>query len=379
MHRANRSGTWPVVGGLLLALGGALAGQPPADPVEALRVAVEDRNGGPLEALAAAVTRIGDLRRAVALGGPSEEGPREQQWQQLRAGLAKRLAEALRAELRRDDPTARRAAVVALGELAGDREPKLPGAPGKPAERPLRGLAGDLVPLLGSGNPTEVRRAALRAYLLLNDPPDAIRFLDKPLAAPDAADRRLAAEGLTAVAGHAAEAVDRRSSSGPTAEEVGAFRPLLALAGRAIGDADPQVRRHGLEAVRLATRPLPHEPLVSDRFLRGRVTSLGPLVEGLAGVVPAVVGALGDADAEVARAAGKALAALATGRRGLLGSRAEPSEDLLRGPLAGAVPELAKRLANGTGTDRLTALDALEDLESLSAPAVDALVAALTD
>jgi HEAT repeat protein len=124
------------------------------------------------------------------------------------------------------------------------------------------------------------------------------------------------------------------------------------------------------------------------QHLRAQQDFVRPLVEALAKHGPAVGPALADSDASVRLAASQAVEAIGGARLRMLRYAASLAalhsektgpEDPLRPVVKATVPGLAKTLAHNEVRVRLAALYALENLEGEAAPALDELLTAQKD
>jgi HEAT repeat protein len=219
------------------------------------------------------------------------------------------------------------------------------------------------------------------------------------LASKDAASRRVAAAALGELLRtlntrerRPADPRRRPASDESTFDDVlqlgMAVVPVLAGSLR---DADPEVRRHSLEAVRQAGLGLAEG--VDEWSSREQLEQTVPLAKALKERVPAVVAALDDETAMLPACG--ALEAVAEGRHRLVrqaaalacapeekkgnGKELPPFVDVLGPELRRAAPALTKPLASKDVRTRLAALYALETFDDAAAPAAAALVKALAD
>jgi HEAT repeat protein len=393
----------------------AAAGAEPAssDPVEQLREAL--RAGRDSDTSEAALTgrennvklradglnRLPDLGRALLL----EEWRDEERDsgagaidRAVRAKLATRFRTGVQEVLRKGDALRRAAAANLVGEIAANaRASRFRSVV---VGRMLGELAPDLAKATTDAAPS-VREAAAVALSKIDDPARpkarlvavevAVPAYKKMLAMQDAASRRVAAAALGELL-RTLNDPDARWTKASTFDDLLHVGPAVVpvLAG-SLRDADPEVRRRSLEALRQAALGLADS--VEETSPREQLEQVVPLVKALRDRVPAVATALEDEAAMVPACA--ALEAIADTRRRLVrwaaaiacspeekkgNGKVEPQfTDVLGPELRRAAPALTKPLASKDVRTRLAALYALETFDDAAAPAAAALVKALAD
>lgn len=367
---------------------------------------------GTLEKRAKALN-VAEIRRALMLEHWRDLDPMQDVAtidRQVREALSNRLVTALRGAMEKGPAATRLAAATETGELGV----YVRTAAGN--EALARVLAPDLVKLLADPD-AAVRQAAARALGRINpEPQRSVAALDNLLRTGKPADRRAVAvalmnwlEALELLSRPRRQAVEARSEDLARAAAV-----LVPVAARGLRDADPQVRRHCLDALgKLASLILPltdpffppqlppagrkptQEELALIEQLRARLLEVRalvlPVTRALAEQLPALVAAAEDADLAIAIAAAGALEELTATRRELA-LRAAPflptapkedtaklSEDPLGAGLKTAVPVLVKRLSHSEADARLAAIYVIETLGKDATPAAEALIRSLDD
>jgi HEAT repeat protein len=338
---------------------------------------------------------------------------------EIRQLVAERFEKGIRAVLQQGDDTARMAAATMLGEMGTSVRAA--------ATRTslARGLGVELARLTADESPG-VREAAARALGTINpDPKVAVPALSKLLADDNVALRRAAAGALASMV----QRVNQISSEkGATVASVEASRPeiirmvqeVLPAAAKGSADTDAEVRRLSAEALYqgslalddLAPNPSHGTILAPEigKLVPGDKTGAavidaalpvpepaGPaqvteVVQGFNAQIAALKAALADPDPRVRRLACRTLENMADARLRMLkaqagappekGAGAKPParlEDLLLRGLQAMLSELAACLDDPVVAVRLAALDALELLESATAPASPAVIKALGD
>ncbi len=406
----------------------AAEGPPPAqpDPVEELRQALDARlpdqptqeqkqfRKANLEKLVQKLHQIGQLRQALALQewkdqdrdlGPTIDGP-------VRKELADRLARAVRAEFAQGDRLKRLAAIALIGDMGitvrdVDSDSTI-------ASR----FTPDLAEQMKDRDPAISAAAARVMGEILPDPKIAVPALADLEKTGGAVQRRAAAEGLASLIRNGTNLLRGRSPSGVEVTREGMAqlgRLVVPAAGHGVAAADAEVRRLSLDTLRATASTSsdmvidPRDPTVlpplgnklsreeQDQIavyleqLREERKVLSPLLGALGEQGTAVDRALQDPDPAIRVAACRTVEALGKTRLRLHWRDArmapiikkqaqyQPFEDALRPGLRAAVPELAKLSAAGDTRQRLSALYALETLETEAAPAVEALVKAAGD
>jgi HEAT repeat protein len=396
-----------LLGGLLLLAlplgpgGGARAQGPAPDPVAELRQALRAMPADPeardrqtkhcLEALHS----LPDCQRALILAEWRDDYPDPALAavdRANRAVVAERFTEGARAALRGGDRAAVAGALDLLTGLA-----KVARARGEPPSLAGR-LAPELARLTRQGPPA-VRAAAARTLGQVGPEVSvAVPALADLLREKDTGLRLAAAEGLAGLLRPAAPDTADVPGGGPpegrgTGDTVRVAAGVLSALGPGLGDASAEVRRCSVGAVALAAAALsrlaadrcpteaeepPAEPDLR-RANAGGWAALRPFALALGRQGPALARALGDGDVEVRLGAQKAVAELGLARRYWLRGRPGPEDDPLREALSAAVPGLADATAHPEARVRRSAVDVLEVLGSVAAPAATALAHALND
>lgn len=416
------------------------AAQPYPNTVEefrhALRVGVDPDNmerdlkarQALLEKLAAAMTTITELRRALTLQDwrDAELDPRLSAVdEKVRRDLALRLQKMLRDGLRDPDPAVRLAAVTAMGDLGSSLR-----ASGL-SEQVRNILAADLDRVLSDPDPA-MRDAAARALgRVQGNPQETTRALERLLRSPDVDARRAAARSLREMADQIAELARASVTSGVKAsrgEVISVTSAVIVSIARGLRDPDAEVRRLSLEATLGSLNLLVSAPTTEigpADVGRGAMTvnrgTFVPLARALAGAAPDVARALEDGDRNNRILAARILAAIGAGRLRLLrGGRTEPPatiggtapnpapivlvaqqrpqgttppqadgspEALLLRALQEALPAVRRALSDPSARVRLAAVDTIESMavgtpegaRSAADPAIPELVRALGD
>ncbi len=325
-----------------------------------------------------------ESRPADPLGGVDEAN---------RALVAQRFTVAMRGALAGPDAEAAAQWCSWLGQAA-QRERETGRRPVLP-----RQLAGDLARLVHQTPPIVRQAAAWALGQVEPDPRLAVPALQRLLSAAEPDVRLAAADGLAALlpallqssawAMIGEEAQEVRSDLVQTAVRV------LPAAGCGLSAAEAPVRRRCMGILVRAAAVLarlacahPVSDLLTDGAAQRRQTlqQLEPLVRALAAGGPGLREATRDVDAEVRLLAQKAIEELAQAQLRWLrevpqigAAREGVREDPLQPVLAGMVPAVAAATADPDVTVRRAALDALEALGALAAPAVPALTEALGD
>lgn len=400
----------------------------PADPVDemrqALRVGVRDPlnkdeldfRRANLEKRAKALRTLSDLRRALGLQEWRDEdrdaGIRDID-RPIREEIAQRLAKGLRAILAQSaTPTLQLAAIGMIGEMGT-------GVRGVGTRAGFaREFGPDLAQLVVGNNPV-ISAAAARALGKINpEPGPAAKALGSRFSVNILEERRAAAEGLVSMIKGVSQLAKGRSTTGVEAsavEVVQAGAAAVPAAGLGIDDPDPEVRRACLEAIMaagIALADLITDPRSRQEFppegrnlsdderkdietYKAQVTEERaerlPLAQALADQAPAVGAAVKDAHWAVRIMAAHALEEMGNAQQRLLRratsvpripGEKEPDvygQDPFRKGLSQAVPNLAAQLKDPNPRVRLAAVDALELMSAEMAPAVPALVQAMSD
>jgi HEAT repeat protein len=405
---------WVAVLGCALGLVAEAYAQPAAaDPVEPLRQVLKGMDDDPRERDRHAKKQIealhdlNDLGRALQLVEWHADD-----WDRERAAIdrtnqlavARRLEAAVREALRSGDAHRRLGALRLLLDMSAARPPVLWACGIGP------NLSPDLADLVRHDQAPICEAAADLLGRIDADPAVAVPALGGALAAPEAARRRAAAGGLANLVWTALQSAtaNRAARVGGVSRKdlVAVAKTVVPVAGRGLGDPDPEVRRLSLEAVAQAAAAF--DRLVLDPRFRGlveesadpraqlqeEVADLLPLIRVLADQGPGLLRALEDPDGRLRQIAGRALEDLAAGRQRLNrranGLGVVPSPD---GSLTGEKPRpnplleklqttLPALIAQVNGPDvraRRRAIDVLETLGPAAAPAAPALVGALAD
>jgi HEAT repeat protein len=197
---------------------------------------------------------------------------------EMRRQVAERLTRKLEQEAKNPNPTARHAVVNLIAEIG----PSIRGLGDD-----LGGYARTLTPLVVTlaGDPDiGVRQEALRALGTINaKPQEAAKTLEKVLQSdPAVGPRRVAAASL----GQLVKVVTHLQKPGPTtshakatvAEVLDAAITVIRTAPAALGDADPHVRRSGMEALNSAAQVV--SDFIDDPYPKAEFAPPGrPLTE----------------------------------------------------------------------------------------------------
>jgi HEAT repeat protein len=317
---------------LALALGGATPAQGqnlPPDPVEELReVLAHDRDVAgsaalefrrkSLSTLAEEVHTLRDLARALELREWDSQNlnPRAADVdREVRKCLEERFTRQARDVMAHGDPESARAAATLVAEMAA--AVRAVGAAGDTEER-LASFAPGLTKLTRAPDPS-VRTAAVRALGRLGPrAPRAVAALETVLTDDDVLQRRAAAEALAnlirpAPAGERAGPAGKKGSPAHDPNLLDTSTAVIPVAGVALKDADAEVRRHGVEAVRQAAEnltdaielpvgpglPSPGRPLTQEE--RERITRYRQEVEAEVGLLTPLLDRLGDQGQSLAR------------------------------------------------------------------------------
>jgi HEAT repeat protein len=387
----------------------AVAWSQPIDPVEALRLALQEpchsaeSRDQHLKECLAALSSLGDLQRAVTLP----------EWRLGQADLTSAAVDQANRELLVEWF---RRAVRKILEEADDRSVEVvadvlaqmgAAAQARDASSASGGLnvascfAPELAALALSG-PPRLRRAA--AHALGQIDPDvsvAVPALGQLLESADPNLRRTAAESLAGIVRNAAQAVASRNGRGPGVaarrKAIHAAIHVLPTAAFGLNDIQSQVRCSSLGCIHSAAAllvQLAGAPLAEDNggnegsqsgllsFPEARA-ELGPLFLALGEQGPSLVRALGDGTSDVRVLGHETVEHLAQARwcwsRRLAAAGVRGEEAVLGGVLQDTVPALTEALQHPEARVRRTALDALEALGPLAAPAVPALIRTLRD
>jgi HEAT repeat protein len=390
------------------------------DPVEELRQALKSCTRDPesrdrmLSAIVPLVQDIGDLRRALTLREWRDQDL-EEKWAAIdrphRARLARQFGLAVRDVFQHGDETARLAVLKLLGDPSANS-----GGIG-PNFGIVREFAPDLVALSHKSN-TCIRVAALRVLAQVDpEPTVAASAFGDVLSSESVAERIAAAEALASWMRTVSDLAAR--SADPTGVLVTRSRlanvggAIVPLAGKALQDANPRVRRAGLQAIGRAAEALSKivtatrmpEGVESieeiDQQIERERQELLPLIAALKNQGAALTRALTDPDADVLVLARRALEDMTNPQLRLLERAARvareknngtesppavpfiltssPAHDSLVQGLQGTVLTLATGLASKDVRARRAAIEILENLGPAAAPAAKTLVGSLAD
>jgi HEAT repeat protein len=385
---------------VLLFAAAAPAQERPPDPVEALAQALQAPSRDPKArdaALAAACRRLrtlDDLGVALALSEWREHAAEEALAavdRRHRAAVLDRFEQAARAALRQRELGPR---LHALTTIAG-------------LDAALACRFGPDVASLLSQDPPVLREAAARALGRIGaDPAIAVAALAGLLRHPDPQLRVVAGEVLADLIVH----VTRPGETDRGAEVVAVCAAVVPAAAAGLADSSTEVRRRCGGALAraaaalsgLVLAPLPgaaNDPDVYRRQVEEERAALGPLIRALSAQAAPLALAAADPDVRVRLLARRALDDVAEARLRLilrthsalgLSGKHTPrefreralaflNEDPLLHPLRAAVLVLAAALEDPDVRGRLAAIDVLETMGPHAAPAVPALVGALSD
>jgi HEAT repeat protein len=402
----------------LLALAGLARAQPvTADPVEELRQTLKSCTRDPesrdrtLSAVVPLIQDIGDLRRALSLREWRDQDL-EEKWAAIdrtyRASLARQFGLAAREVFQHGDETAQLAVLKLLAD---------PGTgSGGPNHGIVREFIPDLVGLSHKSN-TSTRIAALRVLAQVDPEPSvAASAFGDVLSSKNVAERIAAAEALVIWMRIVGDLATR--SADPTGVQVtrshlaNVGEVVVPLAGKALQDANPKVRRAGLQAIGRAAEALSKvvtatrmpEGIESIEEIEQQIErerqELLPLIATLKNQGAALTRALADPDAEVLTLARRALEDMTNPQLQLLERAARATQEKTGGPesppvpfiltsspahnslvqgLQGTVLTLATGLANKDVRARRAAIEVLENLGPAAAPAAKTLVGSLAD
>ena len=302
------------------------------DSAAKLRIALDSRRNL-LAKLIDNLRSVGDFRRALVLDA-WEGGRRTGKWRSTlkRGAIAARLQRTLRGGMDSDDPTARMAAVIAIGEMGTtipvsesasddiERSEKPSGATN--ARKVQAGFARiftpDLVKLLNDPN-LRVAAAAARALSDINpDPREATKALLKLFESKDVTLRRAAAAALGNLVRRVTASISTKGSSitglkTSAADVVQVGAAVAPAAGKCLSDSDAEVRRLSADALHQAAAALGDLlPSQEGRATAGEIpssqrlerepldeletTNTQPLVRALGAQGPAPARALEDSD-----------------------------------------------------------------------------------
>lgn len=394
MHHFTRF-SW-LLGATLLGTASVAFAQAPPDAVAALRQALKAPAHEPetrVRALRHALdglSGLGELRRALALQEWRDEDVDAQVSaidRQYRGEMQQRFERAVRQVFEHGDVTSQ----VALLDLLGEVGVSVRGVGTQDGLG--RVFSADIGRLATHGEP-EVREAAARALGQVHaDPEAATPALAGLLNAQDANLRHAAAAsaaGMMHLAGQLAGKA--RSSAGVVGSRTDAAtvaRAVLPLAGRALHDPVPQVRRRGMEVVGWAASAacaltLDQREMDTLRPAGGGLPAddaraeLLPLLVALHDQAPAIAAALGDSDGQVRALTRRSLELIADLRcRWLKGGSTDA--DPLQSVLKAAAPALAESVTDPDWRARRSAVNVLDSLGADAAPTAGALAQALQD
>src|SRR5262245_27670468 len=269
--------------GLCLALAGeSVAQRFPPDPVKDLSKSLENFNHTPPTVSAEELSRVvdkvegpSDLARALLLTDWGLDAVQVREWKKLNERFKTAAPKALD---KRDSNLALGMANKIIG--LADSVPFSLIAPRTPLERQtlLEASLADLFPALAElaqSPDSAVRAAAVRAVARLRANPDKVlAWMKELLNHPDARTRQAVAESL----GTMIEIIAGQENTIPYTDETlrdnlplleaslalvpptRAYSKIVALAGQALGDSDPEVRRLALVALEKSTIPLTEVP-----------------------------------------------------------------------------------------------------------------------
>jgi HEAT repeat protein len=325
-----------------------------------------------------------------------------------RAQVGQRLETAIRQSLGQRDALAQLAVLNMIGEMGSSA--RSVGA----RTSYTRLFTQDVCRLTASDN-REIRAAAAKTLGLMNPDPDhAVPALDRMLSSSERPDKLAASEALSVLLKTMGELTQQGRGPGSVeanrSDLVKVGCAVVPLAGRALGDADPTIRKRNAETLRLAAETLQKLVVVqrspdavgdlgvAQRQLEeARFAVLG-LVMALKDQASTLTHALADSDADVRLLARRTLEDIANPQIQLLQQTGEQArktdEEQVRLPvrltslaaqktIQDSLKDMALALAEGmTDADpraRRAALDVLETLGAAAAPAAPALVGALGD
>jgi HEAT repeat protein len=383
----------------------------PSDPVEQLREALrKGADWGTSDVVRAArennvirraeaLNRLTDMGRALLLEEWRDEGLWRDDFpvdRQMREKLATRFRTGVQDMLRQSDAVRREAAANLVAEFVANARatrhlnelewrmlivvaPDLAQATADPDPLVRAAAAVALSKIVDRENP-KVRQVALKL---------AVPAYKKMLAMLDAASRRAAAAALGEVLRILNDPDWPWTRNQAFVDLIQLSEAVVPILARSLRDADPEVRRHSLDALRQVALGL--AALLDDRQFEGAHAYLMPLAKALRDPVPAVATALDDEATVIPACA--VLEAIADARRHLVrqaaalaleekqgNDKADPKiTDVLGPELRRTSAALTKPLASKDVRTRLAALYALETFDEAAAPAAAALVKALAD
>jgi hypothetical protein len=401
---------WRLGLALCVALGGVVASPaqaPRPDPVEELRLAlqgscrdVEARDRAVKECLGALRT-LNDLRRALTLSDWRDRHPVAAVAASdaaNREAVAERFFAGVREVLEGGEAAAIQKTLDLLVELAEKARTK------GGSSATVRPLGPDVAALVRKGAPALRGPAAWTLGQIDPDLSVALPALSELLRTADPALRQAAVEGLAGLLQSVAEDIARPLVNGPTrstqAEMAARAAEVLPVVGRGLNDWHLGVRRRAIGVVhtaaaalsRMISDPLTREHLegTEAELLRQAAEAerarLRPLVEALAAHGPALALLLREGNSAFRLQVQQALEEVAYARerwlrqRAALDALAEPNgDDPLADGLRAAVPRLAAAVADPDPRIQRSAIDILDLLGPLAAPAGKALARALED
>jgi HEAT repeat protein len=420
---------------VLCGLGVAPAAAQQSEPVDNLQQLLKSRVqlGDPpavlkyrKDALLEAASRlhsINDLRLALMLSEWRDNDTSNPELarvdQEVRAAIGERLQKNLHDIAIHGNADSR----VALAKLIGELGTGVRALPLDDKSGFARSLAPDLFFLMDQDNPP-LRQAAARSLGKINpEPAPAVKALVKMLTSNNVNDRRAASEALGEMVRNVQQAFKKnRAQTGVevTAEEViDSTNQVVSATPYCIKDADVVVRRNGLEALVDATTALfdqlpgttPGAPLYRESLppsgrawtifekedvkkavdtLEKSERMIAPILVALKDESGLIAKALYDPDVQVRVLSRRALEMMGNSRLRLNQARdAVPTElgaperirreDVLKDAIEPGLLVFAQRVRDPNGAVRAATVDFLESMEDAAAPAIPALVAALSD
>jgi hypothetical protein len=269
-----------VLTGALFCAGISWADRFPPDPVEQLRLALRafppDSN---LQQRVLALRTVGEMRRALALQDwrpevAATEEPAMAGRHQAQLLLVERFKKDVRQILKQGGIDTRLAALDMLAEMG----PSVTAPDTEDARGIARTFAPELVELIKSGDtPPSIKEAAARSLgQIFPDPDIAVPAFQQLLASPRADERRAAADGLGGLMRTAGQlAAKTGAAGGPPADRgdiIQSVRDVVPVAGRALSDANVEVRRSSAEAMLQAALALTNQipqPSAGEEVFRG--------------------------------------------------------------------------------------------------------------
>jgi HEAT repeat protein len=442
-HFRHIPGAWAgpgvVAAFLLSALCGSASAAPPVDPVEELRQALPFQIGDDrrpialqfrrdtLEKRVAAIKSIGDMRRALVLTEWKDTlgSPRTIQEidQFYRTKLGHNFKDALNLAVDKGDTTSRLAVATMLGEIGASVRALTP--------TDLSGFGRELAPILirlTTDRDAMVRATAARALGRVNPMPGpAAAALKTLLEKGTVAQRRAAADGLVNLVLVPSSLQKKgQTQTGVEASRtdvLDAAREAVAASGAALKDTDVQVRRLAIEAMFQAASAF--RELVPDAYSptsfppRGRPLEPGeaqdiakahkkveqdlagfdPIIQAAKGQARTLAQALTDSDSQVRERARQALEMYGNARlrmrrlaesvpelptdapavQKVRAAQKEGKQDDLTLAILPGLEVIQRGVRDPNVQVRRSTLDFLESLEENSAPAIPAIVGALSD